>query len=602
MITVAQYIVNFLSKQGLEHCFMVPGGGAMFLNEGFRKNSKINVTPMHHEQACSMAAEGYSKLNNKPAIVSVTSGPGAINALNGVHGAYTDSVPMFIVSGQVKRETYGPTHNKDIRQLGDQEVDIVSMVKKITKFSATILDLKDLDKLLHKAYESMITGRKGPVWLDVPIDIQSSNIEVKPFKKLDIKQFSIKKCSNSDLDNFFKLLDKSNRPVVVAGSGIRLSDSEKLLIKFLEKYDLPITTTFNSHDLVDYKNKHYVGRQGTIGDRSGNFVVQNSDLLIILGSRLNIRQTGYNFEAFAPNAKKIMVDVDIHELNKKSLNIDLKINSDLNYFLNKMLERNVRKQYDFDNYIAWGKNLQEKYPAIKKEYFSTKNINPYVLMELLHQNSLEDDVIVTSDGTAAVMSSQALKLKKNQRLFSNSGAASMGYGLPASIGACFAADNFQNVICIEGDGSIQMNIQELATVIFNKLNLKIIIIENGGYLSIKQTQQRYFKGNFIACGPESGLGIPNLADLSKAYGIPFSYTKTVKETNDSFKKNLTKKGPHVFVVSVDKNQQFEPKPSSKRLKDGSIVSLPLDDMAPFISRKELNNIRAIAADEGNTAN
>lgn len=594
MITVAQYIVNYLSQKGLEKCFMVPGGGAMFLNEALRKNKKIITIPMHHEQACSMAAEGYAKLKNKPAIVSVTTGPGAINALNGVHGAYTDSIPMFVISGQVKKETYGPLNYKNLRQLGDQEVDIVDMVKKITKYSKTILDIKNLDKILEEAYLEMISGRMGPVWLDVPVDIQSLNIKPKNFKKIKEKKTIITECTDDKIKKFIQLLSQSKRPVVIVGSGVRLSNSIKLLHEFIKRYNLPITTTFNSHDLVVSNNKLFVGRQGTIGDRAGNFAVQNADLLIILGSRLNIRQTGYNFKSFAPNALKIMVDVDKAELDKKSLKIDLKIHSDLNYFLNSVLKFKDFAPPDSQEYLNWAKELQNKYPPIKDSQYKSKKINPYVLMDLIYKKSKDTDVIVTSDGSAAVISSQALKIKGSQRLFSNSGAASMGYGLPASIGACYAKNESQKVICIEGDGSIQMNIQELATVKHNNLNLKIIIIENGGYLSIQQTQEKYFNGKYIACGPDSGLGLPELSKISKAYGISYSHTSTIYETEKVFDKFLNNSGPHIFVISVDRNQQFEPKPSSKKLKDGSIVSLPLDDMAPFISREELEKIRSIA--------
>ncbi len=594
MITIAEYISRFLSEQGLEQCFIVPGGGAMFINEAFRKNKSVNVIPMHHEQACAMAAEGYTKLNNKPAILSVTTGPGSINSLNGVYGAYTDSIPMFIVSGQVKRETYGPLQNKNLRQLGDQEVDIVSMVKKITKYSTTITNtnVKHIDQILEKAIKIMLTGRKGPVWIDVPIDIQSTNVKIKKFTKIKIEQKKVD--LSHKLQKVIKLLNNSKRPVVIVGSGIRLSGSDKILLKFLKKFNLPVVTTFNSHDLVDHENPLYVGRQGTIGDRSGNFAVQNSDLLIILGSRLNIRQIGYNFAEFSPNSKKIMVDIDEEEMNKNTLSIDLKINADLNNFLKEILNLKLEDKYDFSEFIKWAKNLQEKYPVVNKDFYKSREINPYVLMELIHKHSLDENVIVTSDGTAAVMSSQALKLKKNQRLFSNSGSASMGYGLPASIGACFATSLNQKVICIEGDGSIQMNIQELATVAYNNLDLKIIIIENGGYLSIKQTQQRYFDGNFIACGPESGLGFPNFIKLCKSYGISSSQTSTIKSTDLAFKNYFNKKGPHIFIVSVDKKQQFEPKPSSRRLENGAIVSLPLDDMAPFLKREELEKIRSIS--------
>jgi len=596
MITIAEYISRFLSKQGLEQCFIVPGGGAMFINEALRKNKLVEVIPMHHEQACAMAAEGYTKLNNKPAILSVTTGPGSINALNGVYGAYTDSIPMFVLSGQVKRETYGPLQNKNLRQLGDQEVDIVNMVTKITKYSKTITNtnLKQIDQILEKAMKIMMTGRKGPVWIDVPIDIQSANVKIKKFTKTKVEQKKVD--LSNKIPKVIKMLNNSKRPVVIVGSGIRLSGSEIILLKFLKKFNLPVVTTFNSHDLIDYENPLYVGRQGTIGDRSGNFAVQNADLLIILGSRLNIRQIGYNFSQFSPNSKKIMVDIDEEEINKNTLSIDLKINADLKYFLNELLNIKIDKKYDFSSYIKWAKGLQQKYPVIRKEFYKSKNINPYVLMELIYKHSKANNIIVTSDGTAAVMSSQALKIRKGQRLFSNSGSASMGYGLPASIGACYASEDTQKVICIEGDGSIQMNIQELATVAYNNLDLKIIIIENGGYLSIKQTQERYFDGNFIACGPDSGLGFPNLQKISKSYNIPHSFTTTEQDTNQAFKKYLHKKGPHIFIISVERNQQFEPKPSSKRLKDGRIVSLPLDDMAPHLKKSELEDIRSQASE------
>lgn len=565
---------------------MVPGGGAMFLNEAFRSSSKINILPMHHEQACAMAAEGFTKTSNKPAILSVTTGPGAINALNGVHGAYTDSIPMFIVSGQVKRETYGPVNSKKIRQLGDQEVDIVSMVRKITKYSKTILNIDELDETLETAYNEMITGRKGPVWIDVPIDIQSTNIKSKRFSNVKIPNpiFDLK------LEKFYNLLKKSSKPVVVVGSGVRLSESQDLLIKFIEKFNIPIVTTFNSHDLISSDHRLYVGRQGTIGDRSGNFAVENADLLLILGSRMNIRQIGYNFKSFSKNSKKIMVDIDNAELNKHTLKIDLKILSDLNYFLSSALKLKEYKNDRQKLYLDWSKDLQKKYELLPKKVGTNKKINPYNLFHLLNQYSQKGDIFVTADGSAAVMSSQTLKIKSEQRLFSNSGAASMGYGLPAAIGASVANLN-KKIICIEGDGSIQMNIQELATMKSNKLKIKLIIIENGGYLSIKQTQERFFNGNYIACGPDSGLGFPNLSSLCEGYGLNYSYCDTYEDTEKAFIKYLNNNKQHVFIISVDRNQQFEPKPSSKRLSDGTMVSLPLDDLYPFLPKKELEDIR-----------
>lgn len=589
MITVAEYISNYVSAQGIKQCFMVPGGGAMFLNEAFRKNKNISVLPMHHEQACTMAGEGFTKLTNVPTLISVTTGPGAINALNGVYGAFTDSIPMFIVSGQVKRETYGPLHHKNLRQLGDQEVNIVSMVNNITKYAKTITDINELDKILEDSFEYMVSGRKGPVWIDVPIDIQSSLVKDKPIKQIVPNT----KFDNIDesLDKLEKLLKVSKKPVIIAGSGIRLSDSSKEFLIFAEKFNIPITTTFNSHDVVNSDHKLYIGRQGTIGDRAGNFAVENSDLLIILGSRLNIRQIGYNFNSFSPHSKKIMVDIDKEELNKKTLKIDVKINTDLKFFFNQANKINTTNlNLNYTKFISICKNLQKKYPVIKTAFYKSKKINPYILMSIIHEFSENNDTFVTSDGSAAVMSSQALKIKNNQRLYSNSGSASMGYGLPAAIGASIGSKN--RVICIEGDGSIQMNIQELETVKYNNLNLKIIIIENGGYLSIKQTQKRFFNKE-IATGPKSGLGFPQLKKVCKAYGISCSETSTIKSTKDSFKKHYYKNYPHIFIVSVDKNQGFEPKPSSKRLPNGRLISTGLDDMAPHLSNIEMKKIKTL---------
>jgi acetolactate synthase-1/2/3 large subunit len=387
------------------------------------------------------------------------------------------------------------------------------------------------------------------------------------------------------------LLETSKKPVIIAGSGIRLSNSPEEFLSFAEKFNIPITTTFNAHDIVNSDHPLYIGRQGTIGDRSGNFAVENSDLLIILGSRLNIRQIGYNFDSFSPNSKKVMVDIDKEELNKKTLKIDVKINTDLKHFFSQAKKINITsKNENYTKFILTCKDLQNKYPVIKPEFYRSKKINPYVLMSIIHNFSENSDTFVTSDGSAAVMSSQALKIKNSQRLFSNSGSASMGYGLPAAIGASIASKN--RIICIEGDGSIQMNIQELETVKYNNLNLKIIIIENGGYLSIKQTQKRFFNKE-IATGPNSGLGIPQLKKVCKAYDISCSQTSTIKSTKDAFKKHYYKKYPHVFIVSVDKSQGFEPKPSSKRLPNGKLISTGLDDMAPHLSSIELEKIRKL---------
>ena len=588
---ISDRIAELLHENNIDHVFMVTGGGAMHLNDGLSRNKNLKIINLHNEQSCSMAADGYARLVGKPSCVNVTTGPGGINAINGVYGAYTDSVPMIVISGQVKRETLN-LQNSKLRQLGDQENNIISMVKKITKFSYILKNPDYVDNIFEYAIKLSNSGRPGPVWIDIPIDIQGSLYEKKRQKKLKKlkNETFIKNKINQDVNLLAQKIKSSRRPAIIVGGGIRASGSHKEFIKFIEKTNIPVLTAWNAHDVLYNNHKNYAGRPGTVGDRPGNFVVENCDLLIIFGSRLNIRQIGYNFKEFSKNSFKIMVDIDKEELNKKTLNIDMKLNYDLKEFLNVLNKKNFTFESEVHKkYLNWTKNLLKRFPVFDSTKISKNKINPYHFIDELFKNLKENQVIVTSDGTAVVTTFQGANLKPGQRLFSNSGSASMGFGLPASIGACIA-NNFNDTICIEGDGSIQMNIQELASVKYHKLPLKIFIFSNEGYHSIRQTQSKYFPDNITGCGPESGLIFPDFKNIAKAYGLSYEIIDSKKSLYDKLKKVLHSKEPIICEIILDKNQEFEPKASSKLYSDGTMKSAPLYDLFPFLDEGEIREI------------
>tara|TARA_B100002019_G_C21274755_1_gene604690 strand:- start:1416 stop:3212 length:1797 start_codon:yes stop_codon:yes gene_type:complete len=587
---VSDRIAEILSENGIKKVFMVTGGGSMHLNDALSKNKALDVINMHHEQSCSMAAEGYARVNNEVACVNVTTGPGGINAINGVFGAWTDSVPMIVVSGQVKRETLNPNSSK-LRQLGDQENDIVSMVKKITKFSYLLKDPNQVDSVFSTAIKVANSGRKGPVWIDVPIDVQGAEYnKSNQIKIKQVQEIKLKNPSNKEVNEILKLLNNADRPAIIAGGGVRLSGAYKEFINFVESTNIPVLTAWNSHDLLHNKHKNYAGRPGTVGDRAGNFIAENCDLLLILGSRLNIRQIGYNYKSFSSNSYKIMVDIDKEELNKNTLNIDLKLNYDLKIFLKTMNKfSNKISNKNHKSYLSWCKSLNKKFPVFQEKFRKSNKINPYLFVNQLFRFTDKKSVVVTSDGTAVVSTFQGAIIKKGQRLFSNSGSASMGFGLPASIGACFANQNNQ-IICIEGDGSLQMNIQELATVKMHELPIKIFVLSNEGYHSIRQTQSKYFPENIVGCGPDSGLFFPKLSHIAKGYGIDYIKVNKSLKLNETLDKVFNFNGPIICEVVLDKNQEFEPKASSKLYHDGSMKSAPLYDLYPFLDEQVVQEI------------
>jgi len=586
---VSDFIAEQLYQFGIRKVFMVTGGGSMHLNDSIGSFSKFDIMYNHHEQACSMAAESYARLANKPALLNVTTGPGGINAINGVFGAWTDSIPMIVISGQVRYDTTIDSSDLALRQLGDQEVDIVNMVSGITKYAKMIKDPSTIKEELENAFKICMSGRKGPVWLDIPVNVQGAIIDNKIIDNKPI----IKKINNStesDILHVIKEIKNSQRPAILVGNGVRFSGSIDLLKNVSKKTKIPVLTAWNAHDIIEEDFPFYFGRPGTVGDRSGNLIIQNSDLLIVLGSRLNIRQIGYNWKAFARESKIIMVDIDQSELEKHTLNIDYPINDDLNSFLS-LLDKTIDN--NFENKVDWLKYcgmVKDKYPVFLKKYSESKLVNPYYFIDELSKALKDNQVIVSADGTACVTVFQGLKIKKGQRLYTNSGCASMGYDLPAAIGAW--QHNKEEIICIAGDGSIMMNIQELTTIVKNKMNIKIFLFNNDGYHSIRQTQNNFFNRQ-VGCGPDSNLFFPNFESLSNAHGIQYYSINESSEVKTNIKKTLESNSACICEVFLDKNQEFAPKVSSFRDEKGNIYSRPLEDQAPFLSRSELEDLMFI---------
>jgi acetolactate synthase-1/2/3 large subunit len=500
---------------------------------------------------------------------------------------------MVVISGQVKWETLVRSTRLPLRQLGDQEIDIIKMVESITKYSVMITDAKAIRYHLEKAIYLAKNGRPGPVWIDIPINIQSALVDPEVLVKFTPLEENIEPLAKDFLPICQIIKEKisnAKRPVVLVGGGIRIGQAQKELINFIESYKIPIVTAWNAHDAIENEHPYFVGRPGSIGDRPGNFAVQNSDLLIILGCRLNIRQISYNWKSFARNAYKIMVDIDQAELQKPTLNIDFPVHAHVKPILNGLLElKSPTEINEHKSWVEWCKVRQKKYPVVLSEYWNEKeSVNPYCFIDKLFKQLKENERIITGDGTACVVTFQAANIKKGQRLYTNSGCASMGYDLPGAIGAYFA-EKPERIICLAGDGSIQMNLQELQTITTYKIPAKIFVLNNRGYHSIRQTQQNFFKDNVVGCGVESGLAFPDMSKIAYAYDIGFIRINNHNELEDGIQKTLIQPGPQICEIMLDLKQQFSPKLSSKKLPDGKMVTTPLEDMAPFLTREELQD-------------
>lgn len=613
-IRLADYVADFLVKKGVTDVFSVVGGGAMHLNDALGHNDKLHVTYNHHEQACAIAAESYARLENKIAAVCVTTGPGGTNALTGVLGGWLDSIPMFIISGQVRYDTTARyamqfTDGAPLRAVGDQEYDIVKSVEPMTKYAVMIEDPEDIRYALEKAWHRATTGRPGPVWIDIPVNYQGGYVETDNLRGYDpseddeYNEILPPEVEQATIDAVIEKIKKAERPVFHAGYGIRLAGAYDVFKRVCDKLGVPVVTYWNAVDLMENNDPLYVGRAGNMGDRPGNWAIQNADLILAVGTRISIRQVGYNWKTWARAAEVIMVDVDKAELKKPTLHVEMPVWADAKDFLTKLdgaldAKESAGRNYftDCDKWRDTCLNWREKYPVVRKEQMAggAEYANVYAFIKKLSSSLPDNSLTAVSNGACCVVGNQAYEIQKSSRFIINSAVASMGYGLPAAIGLCVAAGK-RDTICLEGDGSIMMNLQELQTVLTNKLPIKLFLINNQGYHSIRLTQNNLFKDKCkIGIGPESGdLSFPEFEKLAKAFGYDYYSIHKNEEIDDVVAKVLAVDGPVFCEVFTDTAQVWEPKSSTKRLEDGTLVSPPLEDLAPFLPREELKNLMII---------
>ena len=581
-MTVAEYILKFLISKNVKNVFLMTGGAISFAVDAFSKNKKIKYTCIAHEQSAAMMADAYSRCGKGFGATMVTSGPGAQNLITGIACSWFDSVPVIHISGQVNKFELSSNNQttKQVRQIGFQETDIVSIVKPITKFAYQLKDSKEIKYILEKAFYIANEGRPGPVLIDIPMNFQKEKIDLNKlttFKKPKTKNNNIK--IKDAVYKVQELLIKSKRPILILGGGVRMSNAVIELEKFLKRINIPIVTTWSGLDLVDFNHKNYIGCIGVYGSRGANFAVQNADLVLNFGSRLDTRITGGKPETFARSAKIISVDIDKYELNKKrGLNVYLKINEDLKNFLSIFNLRSANFRYSASSF--WErlcKKWKLIYPNVVSSYKKQKKyVNPYFFIERLSEKLNSKDIIVPCSGGNLTWTIQAFKIKKGQRLFSAYGNSPMGYALPAALGASLA-NNKQRVICIEGDGGIQINIQELQTMVSNNIPVKLFIINNNGYGIIKQFQELYLGGRYEATIPSKGVTNPDFKKISNAYGINYSEIKNNKEIDRVLTQVLRSKRPEFINVIINSNQKIIPK-----LQFGK----PIEDLSPLLSRSE----------------
>lgn len=604
MIKVSNFIFQHLvEKHGIEHCFLVTGGGAMHLNDAIGHTKGLTYICNHHEQASAIAAEGYYRTCGKLCVTNVTTGPGGTNAITGVLGQYLDSIPGLYISGQIKTSTYKHTYPYlPLRQLGDQEADIVSVVTPITKYAKTVYNPLDIKYELDKAIAIALDGRPGPVWLDIPLDVQGAMVDETQMKEFEPSELidSVKhELVDKQIQQLFEKIKEAKAPLIYVGNGVRLAKRERQFIALAEKLNIPVVTAISGSDIIWHNHPLCFGKPGICGDRIGNIMVQNSDLLIILGTRLSIRQVSYAYDLFAPKAYKIMVDIDLAEMEKPTLNIDMPIHANLSEFIDKMTTAvdDFKAPAAFDAYKDWGRTLEAKLPTLFDDNPDCDGYaNSYKFADELFKQLQAGDVVVTGNGTAYTCTYQTMQVNEGVRVFANQGCAAMGYDLPAAIGAVVSNEARENgikggkTVLVTGDGSLQMNIQELQTLITYKLPLKIFVLENEGYLAIKTTQKSFFKGEFTGSNPASGVICPNLCKIAAAYGIPYtSVNENGQALEDAIAQTLAAEGPMICEVHMHPEQTLFPKSASfMDPKTGKMSSAPLQKLAPFVS-EELQN-------------
>ena len=589
MIRLADYVVKFLEKKKIDTIFTVSGGGSIFLCDALYNSKKIKYISHHHEQAASFAAESYARAKNGVGCCFVTTGPGGTNTITGVSSAWIDSVPVIFISGQVfLNQTIQKTKK---RQIGVQEINIIDLVKPITKFSKMITDPNSINFYLEKAYSIAQSGRPGPVFLDIPADIQNAMIDEEKISKNKYKKPKENFNIDKKLNLVIKKLKNSKRPLIHLGHGVKLSQAQKLVKIFFNKFNIPFVVTWNADDIIESSHKMYCGRPGAFGERGSNFIVQNCDFYLSLGTRLPYMVTGYNAKKFASKAKfKVMVDIDPKELNKDDLIMDLKIKSDAKFFLKKLFYE-LKKYNSPKEWIDYCKNIRKKYPILLEKMINEKKyVNSYYFVKSLSQLTKNNDSIITDMGFSFTTTHQALDVKSKQTFFTNSGHAPMGWGLPATIGVYYSKKKPKsNLICLTGEGGFQMNIQELATVMHNKIPVKIFIFNNGGYLTIKQTQILGFNGRIMGADKSSGLSFPDYMNIAKSHKMTYLKIKNHKNLRKNINKILKSPKATICELIMNPNEEQIPKAINKRNNMGKSIPTEFEDMYPFLPRDELSS-------------
>ena len=590
----SDYIARRLARWGLDTCFTVTGGGAMHLNDSFGANPSFSVHYMHHEQACSMAADGYARLADRPAVLNVTTGPGGINALNGVFGAFTDSIPMVVVGGQVRRDTVTALAKiPHLRQLGDQEASVVEMVQPITVWAEAVTDPEKLAEQVDQAVIAASFWRPGPAWLEIPMDIQGADIgDVDPEAPLPEPAATVPAPAPDVYADILERIATARRPLILAGTGIRAAGVTELLVPLAEALGVPVATAW-THDIFPGDHPLYAGRPGTIGTRAGNFIVQSADLILVLGSRLNIRQVSYNWKDFATHATIVWVDIDEAELHKPYLVPDVPIVADLRQFVPGLLDAaSSHSLARHEKWVEWCRDIRSRFEPREADYPARPGgINPYHLIAALGGMLDSRHVVVCGNASACIVPFQVMPLSAGERLFSNSGSASMGYDLSAALGAAVAAPD-RPVVCIGGDGSIMMNLQEMQTLAAWHPDLLLLILDNGGYLSIRQTQQNFFKREFGA-SPSSGVTLPDFARVAEAFGLRATRLEQEGDWRKQLSDVVSASGPRVCIAPLDREQEFEPRLKS-RMREGRITTPSLYDMYPHLDDETINAVRESA--------
>ena len=583
---LADFVIKFLEEKKIDTVFTVSGGGSIFLCDALYKSKKLKYIACHHEQAVAYATESYSRARNKPGAAIVTTGPGGTNCASGVACCWIDSVPAIFISGQVfLNQTIG---NSGLRQVGVQEFDIVNMVKSITKYAVIIRKPNEIKYHLEKAYNICTEGRPGPVWIDIPANIQ--NAQINPKKLINYKPvIKIKKSSILDkkIKKIAKLFLKYNRPMFHIGHGVKISKGQKYIRKIVDKYKIPFALTWNASDLIESNHPSYVGKPGAFAERGSNFIIQNCNLYISVGTRLPFMVTGYNSKDFACKAKKVMVDIDENEVKNSKVELYEKVNCDATYFLKILLKYLPTKIKLSKSWLEYCKNIRKKYPIVLEKFKSQKKfVNSYYFIDLLSDILNSRDIIVTDMGLSFVGTHPAFKVKKGQKLYTNSGHAPMGWGLPAAVGACYASKK-RRIICLVGEGGLQMNIQELATIMHNKLPIKIFIYNNGGYLTIKQTQQLSFGSRIMGSNSNSGISFPDYRKIAQSHKIKYMKIVNNKNLKKKINKILIGNKPMICELMLDHNQEQMPKAINRRMPGGKSVATKYEDMYPFLSSAEI---------------